>query len=858
MTTLPTLKIQSLADAAQSVVPVTFGQVFLRGALPAGSGLSAGDVPLQVDVKNKYDDGSVRFAVLSGVLPSLAAKEARSFDLAAIGAIHPARASNWPDAFSCVVTITLAGVVYRASAAQNDVRKWLDGAAVTETQSVMVFTADDGTKHPHLTARFAIRDYHGTGKLRADVTIENAWAFEPNPQNFAYDVKIDVAGQTVYTKSLTQFRQSRWRKIFWFGDAPQVNVIPVGLDEAKVVPHYDPAFPPAENLLQSLAARSIGAFEPMWLGLASAYMPTTGANDEIGLLPMWAAAYVMSGDARARDATLGTGNAAGSYSSHYRDRKTDRPVSIVDYPYMTILGNHGDTVNPATGKSEAFPWVPPGNETPYTHDTPHQPSLAFVPYLTTGDYFYLEEMQFWASFNAFSSNPGYREHEKGLFNSDQVRGQSWCMRTLAQVAAFTPDDDALKPAFMSFLNSNIDWYANAYVKAARADYANNLGMITNGYSLVYEGGRGLAPWQDDFFTSAIGHMVDLGFTQAKPLLDWKAKSVVGRMTEPGVCWIDATVYSLLIRDSSSAPFYSTFAQCQSATRGPDFLKMICGGPEMAAVINAKVGDMGGISDGVMGYPANMQPALAYAVESGIPGAKRAWDLFTSRTVKPDYRQGGQFSIVPRDYAAAFVAPIIDTTPKDDWEQIAVEGGTAVVAAATKVRFGAGARWVTKVVSGAVPATNAFFGTDPAPNVAKVLQQFIPPAPVSKGNSMTYKLSVLSIAFAAQQLASSAEASPSSLRVEVLSGDLSTVLGQTNTVPGDIAGLSFPDLGATYVIRASGLDSTGAVMGAPATQNFVPKDYLPAVPVDPVPPADPVPATKNVSLPSSVTFSLARE
>jgi hypothetical protein len=338
--------------------------------------------------------------------------------------------------------------------------------------------------------------------------------------------------------------------------------------------------------------------------------------------------------------------------------------------------------------------------------------------------YYLEEMQFWAMYDAFSSNPAYRQNVKGLFQSDQVRGQGWSMRTLAQAAAFTPDADPLKPDLLSILNSNIQWYSNAYVAGAEKAYANKMGIIINGYAFSYNDGNGLAPWQDDFFTSAIGFTVDLGFAQAKPLLDWKAQFPVKRMTDAGSCWIDGGVYSLVVRPKSDAPIFDNFTQAQQATRGADFMKLPCGGPEMASVVGAQVGDMGGLSNYVMGYPANMQPALAYAVDSGIANGKRAWDLFQSRTIKADYSAGPQFSIIPRTYVAAYIAPIVDTTPKQTWVQIAKEGETVTVPADTTVRYGGNGSFITKVVSGLVTASNEAFGKDPAYNTAKVLQKLV--------------------------------------------------------------------------------------------------------------------------------------
>jgi hypothetical protein len=52
------------------------------------------------------------------------------------------------------------------------------------------------------------------------------------------------------------------------------------------------------------------------------------------------------------------------------------------------------------------------------------------------------------------------------------------------------------------------------------------------------------------------------------------------------------------------------------------------------------------SRGTDGFPAYMQPTLAAAVDSEIPGADAAWKLFESRSVKPDLATAPGWDIVP--------------------------------------------------------------------------------------------------------------------------------------------------------------------------------------------------------------------
>ena len=62
-------------------------------------------------------------------------------------------------------------------------------------------------------------------------------------------------------------------------------------------------------------------------------------------------------------------------------------------------------------------------------DNAHVPSLAYVPYLMTGDRYYADEMAFWANFvllRTFQDGySNYRGGTKGLLVANEVRGIAW-------------------------------------------------------------------------------------------------------------------------------------------------------------------------------------------------------------------------------------------------------------------------------------------------------------------------------------------------------------------------------------------------------------------------------------------------
>ena len=643
-----------LADAL-----VTFALPFRPRDVPAGTTVlaRAGDqrVPLQVDVKARHPDGSLRHAVLTASLPRLDTGARLELELVS-GAPPPPGAALAPSAllatsFETTVSATLDGRTYRASVRPllaGAPRTWLSGPLVTEW-TLAAPLADGATAHPHLSARFDVRAYAGLGRAVVSVTVENDWAYEPGPRNFIYDAAIATDRGTVFSSKLVHHAHARWRRTIAWGEDPQISVAhdPAYLMATGAIPSYDPQVTPAEAALAVLSAKlTPAATAPLGIGLAAPYMPETGGRGDIGLLPSWTVLYLLSQDARARRATLATADGAGSWPIHYRDRKTDRPVSLDDHPYMTLLGNPSDACNPATKVCDAFPACAGDCASPYTPDSAHQPSLAYVPYLLTGDRYYLEELQFWANWNLLQANPGYRDRERGLVKWDQPRGQAWSMRTLGHVAYIAPDDDPMKKYFADRLAFNLAWYTQEYVTDATA---SPLGYLRNGATLGDDGT--LAPWMDDFFTSSIGGLVALGFDDARPLRDWKARFATGRILDPGYCWIFASAYHMAVQDPATKAFYPSFAAIlgptldagqQAAARG-----LACGSPAMGAALGLAPGEMVGYSSSPEGYPSNLQPALATAAESSAPGGREAWLKFAARPVKPDYSAEPQFAIVPR-------------------------------------------------------------------------------------------------------------------------------------------------------------------------------------------------------------------
>src|SRR6185369_7635501 len=102
------------------------------------------------------------------------------------------------------------------------------------------------------------------------------------------------------------YTQARWRRIIAWGDDTPIDVRfdPRYLMATGAVPNYDPQVAAAETALAGLAKLTAAQTAPLGIGLAEPYMPETGGRGDIGLLPSWAALWLISQDPRARRATL--------------------------------------------------------------------------------------------------------------------------------------------------------------------------------------------------------------------------------------------------------------------------------------------------------------------------------------------------------------------------------------------------------------------------------------------------------------------------------------------------------------------------------------------------------------------------
>lgn len=434
---------------------------------------------------------------------------------------------------------------------KGSLHTWLSGPIASEFMLAAPLALESGAPHARLMARMNVRAYQAPQQVRTNVVVEDLGAFDAAPHDWQYNVEIDQDGKEVFHQdNVAQYHHGRWHKVIWSGARVQAGVQYETryFLNSRAVPHYDSTFAVSSRLIEEELKRldrsDAGLMGNALVGL---YFPTTGARADIGPLPDWTALYLMSMDSRARAVMIANADASGSAPIHYRDRRTGLPVRLDDHPQITLSADD----RPDTVPHTSYDW------TPWTVDAAHQPSLVYVPYLVTGDEYYLEEIQFWANWNMLELPPFARQAAAGiLVDQIQERGQAWGLRAVADAAYITPDTDPLKAYFVAKLSNNINSVLQRY-----AQRSNPLGL-----DVIVGRKDAFAPWQLGFQILTVSQIAAQGNSGAVTWLHWLGQLAVGLWTneQNGYCRMNAPAYWLKLRPSPNAPLFTTWSELSKA------------------------------------------------------------------------------------------------------------------------------------------------------------------------------------------------------------------------------------------------------------------------------------------------------
>jgi hypothetical protein len=617
-----------------SSVPYTLGYAFRKGDVPASRTLAVSTGTAQVVAKNRWPDGSLKFALISGRAP-LSANAPLTLTLVS-GPPASGSVLSTADLRTSGLTASVGcGSFGTASWAAADWdaphQAWLSGPEM----SSWIYRKPVGSD-AHLVAWLEVRLWAG-GAVEVVPWVENGYLRVAGPTNKVATYTFTLAGSQRFSAAIDLPNRCRTPLLsgsitsHWLGNNPNVTVKHDTdyLQSTRLVPTYRANVTPSAKAVTSLPSQ----FTPLQQGSLPNGMGAAGYHPSIGMLPEWDVLYLRSTAAAPYAALQYNAYSAGRYGIHLRDEATQRPIRFSQHPNLVLGGGLGIS---GSGASSTNSYTTTGTGTaPAAWASSHHPSVGFLAYLVTGRFYFLEELQFVATTHFLKNSDATRGFTQGVLRSNAgantTRGAAWAWRSLAMAACLSPDDDVLAGEFAASLQSNINYYHARYV----AQPNNPFGFVTpySDYTGVGDNVYFEATWMQDFFTAAMGmtKSMELNLTStAKNQLDalfaWKARSVVGRLGAPSeFLYRDAAPYTIAVAptdtpnfENGSGPWHASWSDLYRdtyASANP--------GPREDGPLR------GGYYPNPTSYWGNMQPALAYAVDHGVPGASEAYRRLTT-------------------------------------------------------------------------------------------------------------------------------------------------------------------------------------------------------------------------------------
>lgn len=483
-------------------------------------------------------------------------------------------------------------------------KRRLHGPVVSEFRQMVKFKNPSNVEHDFLTAIFDVRAY-SDGRKWVDLTLENTGLMAASPRTLHYSLNLKAAGASVFTQTrFGHYPRSRWHKQLWLGaNAPQVRVtrdmdyfMSTGATPPFRTTHTVPEV--ELNTFENAAATKASAQAykgPMAMLILYAAMGTTGGRAEVGLVSGFDTNYLLSQNDTARTSMLRASHELSIFQTHFRDEATGWPVGLDTQPDAVVDGVHAN-VPPFADKLVTAP------------DKAHQASAHYVPYLITGDAYYLDELMFWASWNLAMDNDSYRPARgigRLLIPNAGLRLTAWPTRTVMQAAIALPDWHPRKPYYRNQLNANLTFMAQqvgvSWFTGFR--YAH-VRLPTYEYDC----------WHVDYVLATFAWMLQNG-ENVRGMMDKMAEFHFGQAlhTEDGYCpqW-QSKYYAVLGQPT-------TWAQAAQNVGGADF---------------GQVCSWGGMNPGG-DYAASYRASAALCANEGVLFATPAYDVFSAITPELD-------------------------------------------------------------------------------------------------------------------------------------------------------------------------------------------------------------------------------
>jgi len=694
------LLVRSSTGTTLTDEPLQFGRPFEKGEIRGCPRLSVDghEVEAQADVKTRYPDGSVQFAIVSVVLQKVPPKPSLALTFADGACVKPTPMSSTEMLaedldFDAKIALN-DGAAGTASArgliAAGKYKVWTNGPVVTTIVAAdhAGKSADLGTSaEKPIRPIFEIQFWRGIKATRTRVVLEIADTEKLSGERYSVAIRTGARAPVLrYERAeVAHPVMTRWTRSFWQGrEEPRLDVDYNlrYLAETRAIPNYDSAIrlDPRSRAGLIDAWKKAGK-EPFDSGFWTRYMPTTGGRADIGPYPRWMIAWLYDGSFEMKEIALAHADLAGAWPMHLREgssgKYVDRerrqpaaglPVSGYARPTLAML----DLGYQYTRREDRVKPVGPGVKHGWVADNAHQPQPFFLPYLLTGEHFYKEQLQFWAGFSLLDDAWGLYGEECYSKNVDvshlgiggQLRGVAWGMRMLAEAAWATPDEEVgykqyLRDAYEDVVTRfegtrGIERDGNT--KRADWQWAKEKGDCSSGklqaqnplhywsagnpaYGSTASVSRFGAPWQYSFLMYSLNRGAELGLP-ADALRDWLSVFFLRQVLDPGADPYRLGGYTIPVIDARTKSFFQSWS---TVAAEPHDDKGAAEWPPAAAPNSNSAASLD------QGFATVALAALASTY--GSKGSEAAWETFASKHYASwNWRGDPKWALLPRPSA----------------------------------------------------------------------------------------------------------------------------------------------------------------------------------------------------------------
>ncbi len=536
-TTLALIKPNVSEDNIAKHPYITTGIFFKKGDVPNFNSLIATDVtkefPMQIKPHNYYDDGSVRFAIITVYLDGNSIPEN----------IHITKGTSTYKEMPDVAIDVLPKIQVRLKTASgqqhnfdlknefSEKNSWSTGKLFQEKRfTTKIFEG--------LNIDFDVTRFHN-GHYKTDVVFHYDRILETPMQDIVYDAELYVNDKLFKTfTNVTHHHHTKWRYPILFG-YQRANSALIDINRAMslgVFPRLDLTLGTSSDAIENDYAKTQENFKSIYdSGLLAYAMPGTGARDEIAIFPQWTTRYLVSGDEKARYVTLQHAEIASFIPWHFYNPQTNLPANTIEYPKVWIDYRATPDINGINPFQETSKWI---------IDTAHQSSLVYVPFIISGERYYYDTMESIYMNNRLRMGPDpYAPYRPQAY--EQIRAYGWFRRAAGEMQSILDTKKDPNAAYiikanqgdLDFLYKSLLLYGNlgprlnqTYIEGQNKNVMGELEGALQGYGNLARGNN--SNFMQDLASLGIGFEAGLGLQPwLKEFSLWQSKFISGRFLQ---------------------------------------------------------------------------------------------------------------------------------------------------------------------------------------------------------------------------------------------------------------------------------------------------------------------------------------